>query len=1208
MPRPLTPPLRFRKSSLSVAVSACLLSFGASAIDLAQSPPGTVEPYVRPNVIISIDDSGSMGYRLDKESSTSSSRTTPNADGSWPVDTKRINVLKYALNSIFDPTHSKYDSGLLPDGKIRLAWQIMHNNGKAPDALSVDSGTGSTGAPQIKTNSMKVLEGTHRTNFLSFVNGIIANSGTPSHQMFSQADSYMRRPLSKNGPWSSNPGGNDSKSTEYLGCRRNYHIFMTDGRWNGTASGGSRDDHTKNVTLPDGTPYGTTSAASRPYNKLYHDAHSNTLADWAFRSWSDPLQTASALVGSIKPSVDYNKAPVEESFGADRNGTIAKLDRFWNPRYNPATWPHMVTYTIGFSKMAIEWPGFSSISGGTCTRSDSSICPPTEQVPFGYDGSFPDLVTGAVSWPQMNAENRRSLDLWHAALNGRGRFYAVEKGEDLEKAFRDIFGQINAATDPDFTSSATSGSNISRYDVGRFTAAYEPQNAWKGFLLAHTVKSNGEIEPAAGWGNKNTAELLDARSLNNRLILSWSDERGAGGKEKGGVSFEWATDQTYLSTAQKTWLRTDSTGNVDAEAKGKDRLDYIRGERSKEGNDVTGYTTAKPYRERKSRQGDIVNSVVWYAGPPSASYALKGYSAFTRAQQTREPMVYVGGNDGMLHGFSATNGEERIAYVPKGVIPKLRYLTARDYDSNHRYFVDGSPMTGDVDLNFATASPTSHSPDWRTLLVGTLGLGGRGYFVLDVTNPATSGTGAGFLKGRADSLVVLDRSRSDFEGERNCESYAGTAKAVCEQERIEDADIGHITAQPVVDDSDPLRSTQITLMNNNRWAVVLGNGYNSLNGRPVLLVQYLDGDRELLRIQATNDTKGTGNANDNGLSAPRVLDLNGDGRVDVVYAGDNLGNMWKFDLTSTSEIDWKVAFNGSPLFTATGPASLNSNNRNLPQPITAPPAVRANDRSGQSDLDDPATKYAVGGIMVAFGTGRNIAYNDPEANEVHSLYSVLDNTRYQVIDTTLGPRLQIITTLSGTCTPIPQPDCVPAPRALGTGVSAAKLARQKISELTGTSDGRVDAEVELDKENWAAGYNGWYLDLPAVGERLLKPIEFYDSSNILAVYTQVPAKGSDADPDVESCETIAVDEERQWLTLLNIMDGKRPSIQLIDYNNDGKYGAGDDDVSRVKIAKGAHNLIIQGNKVQDINVKNELELEMARMPEESSRPTWRQLR
>lgn len=77
MPRPLTPPLRFRKSSLSVAVSACLLSFGASAIDLAQSPPGTVEPYVRPNVIISIDDSGSMGYRLDKESSTSSSRTTP---------------------------------------------------------------------------------------------------------------------------------------------------------------------------------------------------------------------------------------------------------------------------------------------------------------------------------------------------------------------------------------------------------------------------------------------------------------------------------------------------------------------------------------------------------------------------------------------------------------------------------------------------------------------------------------------------------------------------------------------------------------------------------------------------------------------------------------------------------------------------------------------------------------------------------------------------------------------------------------------------------------------------------------------------------------------------------------------------------------------------------------------------------------------------
>ncbi|MDN8999644.1 hypothetical protein Q0P46_13895, partial [Staphylococcus aureus] len=78
----------------------------------------------------------------------------------------------------------------------------------------------------------------------------------------------------------------------YLGCRRNYHIFMTDGRWNGTASGGSQDDTSKDITLPDGTVYGSRTASSRPKNQLDADTYSNTLADWSFKSWGTRLQTA----------------------------------------------------------------------------------------------------------------------------------------------------------------------------------------------------------------------------------------------------------------------------------------------------------------------------------------------------------------------------------------------------------------------------------------------------------------------------------------------------------------------------------------------------------------------------------------------------------------------------------------------------------------------------------------------------------------------------------------------------------------------------------------------------------------------------------------------------------------------------------------------------------------------------------------------------
>ena len=153
---------------------------------------------------------------------------------------------------------------------------------------------------------------------------------------------------------------------------------------------------------------------------------------------------------------------------------------------------------------------------------------------------------------------------------------------------------------------------------------------------------------------------------------------------------------------------------------------------------------------------------------------------------------------------------------------------------------------------------------------------------------------------------------------------SGAQKTACDAVVAEDKDIGNITARPVLDENNPMRTTQITRMNNDRWAVVMGNGYNSTNQRPVLLIQYLDGNMELKRIAATADAVGTGKANDNGLSAPRLVDINGDGRPDVAYAGDNLGNLWKFDLTNVSDASWGVAFSGQPLFTAKGPASLGS--------------------------------------------------------------------------------------------------------------------------------------------------------------------------------------------------------------------------------------------------------------------------------------------
>ncbi len=1200
MPRTAAP--RFRKSLLALAAGAVLTPYSAWALDLAEAPPGVVEPYVRPNVIISVDDSGSMAWRVTSSSSGNNSITAPNADGSWPANASRMNILKYSLRSVFDTTHPKYDPSLLPDKKIRLAWQTMHNNGSASNAKNVDSGS-------MQTNSMRILQGSHRTNFLSFVNSLTPQNGTPSHLMFSQADAYMRRPLGTSSAWASEPG---TTGSPYLGCRRSYHIFMSDGRWNGGVSGGAQDNST-NFTLPDGMVYGGT-AAQQAQTRLYRDSFNNTLADWAFRSWSTSMQP-SGMTGTMQAAADYRAAPTTENFGNDKAGNPAILERYWNPRYNPATWPHMVTHTIGFSNDAVTWPGAPGI-----------IAPPAaERLPFSFNNasSFPDFVTGNHTWPTMGTgENVRALDLWHAALNGRGRFYAVTQGQDLEKAFREIFAQINTTTDPDLSSSATSGSNVSRSEVGKYTAAYEPDKFWKGFVTADKVRKDGTTYPDPLWNGKNTADLLDASTISSRFVLTWSD-KWASTAYQGGVPFKWASDESRLSTNQKLWLQKNTAGTDEGATKGQQRLDYIRGDKSLEGTDPTGYTAAKPFRQRQSIQGDIINSDVWYTGAPAADHLLKGYAAFVRANRARPGMLYVGGNDGMLHGFASLDGQEKLAYVPRGAIPALTLLTDPQYNNKHKYYVDGSPMSGDVDLNGGLQDPSdpnyaTYAPDWRTLLVGTMGLGGKGYFVLDVTNPTAAnlanGT-PGFAEANAAKLVRLDRTRGYAETAPNCSALpAGAEKTACDTLVAEDRDIGHITARPVRDDNDGMRTTQITRMNNNRWAVVLGNGYNSANQRPVLLIQYLDGAKELVRLPVTTEAAGTGIANDNGLASPRVVDINGDGLTDVVYAGDNQGNLWKFDLTSYNPSDWKVAFGGNPLFTARGSAALNGP-RSKVQPIFAAPTARANDRQMVVGSGASEKTVNVGGMMVAFGTGRNVTKTDPSSVDVQTLYSVLDNTRYRQISTPLGKRLEVHPG-GGVCPT--GADCVPTPAALGTGAATAKLAKRAFIEIDGGAYGAIDDIDLLDKTTWK-DWNGWYLDLPAIGERLLKPFDFYDASNLLTAWSQVPAKGSNVDPNVESCESTSVDGERQYRTFVNIMDGKAPSIAVVDKNKDGKFimKAGEDavtvtsgllaSISRAQVAKGPHS-IIKKDKFEnaDIDAKNRKE-NLAAMPEESLRPSWRQI-
>ena len=1104
----------FKKTVLGALIAAICAPHIAVAdpLDFSTLPPGLVSIPPTPNVVLSVDDSGSMSGQV----------------GGGDTKTKMFR-LKEALADVFN------DKLLLPDGKIRLSWQVMHNNGGATGAGSLTVGA---------VNSMKVLDDTHRTNFLAFAGSLTANNGTPSHKMMSQAYNYMKTGKGINSPWAYTPG---TKEAPYLGCRRSYHIFMTDGAWNGyTAAVLPGEEDNVNHTLPDTVVYDKDSIQTN----VYRGAQSNLLADWAMKMWREDLQTD--IANDIKPST-IDGVPTTETHGA------VALQRYWNPKHNPASWQHLVHFTIGYGSDAYSWPSAPKWS----LLDDDN---------YGAGGDYSKLVQGTATWvpnvlQNLNANN--PAELWHMAINSRGKFYPTGPGRkyDLKEAFRKIVENINLENTADVASMAASASTNIRTDLQRFTAGYDPKK-WSGYVRADKLDTSGNATPDAGWGtvgasHKTTGSKLDALAdISARVILTTNDSTNKG------VSFEWETGTTKLSAVQKALL--------DADTHGEKRVNFLRGDRTYEVSTGTPY-----FRIRDSRQGDIVNSNVWFVDKPASNYSFKGYKSFVAAHKGRLPMIYVGGNDGMLHGFSAVDGEEKIAYVPKAVIPELPKLSDPAYA--HRYYVDGSPFTGDV--NFADAiSP----PDWRTLLVGTLGAGGKGYFVLDVTQPGDKlGTTAStFTTGNALNLVVMDKTLHP-----SAPLTSGS----------DDEDIGHILAPPVMDDTNPFKTSQITMMNDNRWAVIMGNGYNSKNERPVLLIQYLDGAKELKKIVATgNQTLSSPvnavtdiNVRANGLSAPKPVDINSDGKTDVVYAGDLKGNLWKFDLTSSTPSDWSVATWGSatatpcntattickPLFTA-----VYSGKR---QPITAPPTVKANDRGA-------------GGMMVAFGSGVNVTDAQRSSTDVQSVYSILDNTRYKLnssgkliihSDTSDTPPGVIPAAISGTSDLVKQ-DMVGTAGIAGGGTSGAR-----------TFWNMTQNEVNYDSSKGAVK-QGWYFDFQVTGERVLRPMSFFDGSNNLMVFSVTPAYGGTGSTD-ESCDPAGT-PEKAYLTLMNIMDGKKPGVQVMDRNGDSFYNTSDDGVSRMTLPPGAVSSVA-GKKTIDITGGDKKTDKLARMPDQPMRPSWRQL-
>jgi len=495
----------------------------------------------------------------------------------------------------------------------------------------------------------------HRQRFFEWLQKVPHHFGTPLVQAMERAGAFYTGSAAgvessiANQPGISLTGPGTAPTST---CRPNYHVMMTDGLWNGGASGRGNVDNTAIAALPDGTPY----LPAAPYR----DTTAGTLADVAFHYWSQDAQP-----GLANDLERFYKDPT--------------LDlTFNNPKNDPATWQHMVNFTIG-----LGLGGFLDGTGGRLLWGGDT-----------YSGSYANLASGATLWPAATSGSANTVsDLWHAAINSRGEFFNVANPTSLRDAFKSIIGRINAGQ----TTSGQLGTSSRRVQSGTlsFDLIFDP-NTWSGSLRAFNVNADGSLAGLA-WTSDTTFTSGAGRS-----IFSWDTATQLG------ESFAWGS----YSNAEKFALFNNN----------QDLFNYLAGDRSLEG---------PTFRRRAQLLGDSIGSDLVVGARSDLGYSVLAGTAGTTYKAhvaLKKPVAYFGSNDGMLHAFR-NNGNEAFAYIPSNLLPKLKDLATNPFV--HAPRVDGPIVLGDAYLNGA----------WRSILLGGLGGGGKSFFGLDVTNVATSTSG-----------------------------------------------------------------------------------------------------------------------------------------------------------------------------------------------------------------------------------------------------------------------------------------------------------------------------------------------------------------------------------------------------------------------------------------------------------------------------------
>jgi type IV pilus assembly protein PilY1 len=626
-------------------------------------------------------------------------------------------------------------------------------------------------------------------------------------------------------------------------CQRNYAMLTTDGYWNRTDEPSSNYVPTRIERTPQGAtiPIGNPDAAAGVIRPRLDDGRlqgsnwvpggpgvDNTLADIAMYFFDTDLRN---------PSVS----------GTSCTGAIANQDVCQN-NVKPESPPFLPLESVLHQRMTTYALGLG-IAGQL-----------TYQAEYGTatSGSYAQLKSGAIAWPNPDPSSNgnsvitRADDLWHAAVNGRGRYYSASNPTDLATGLASALDTISSENGTG-AAGATSSQKPVNGDNFAFIAGYGTVT-WEGNVRALTIDtSTGLFNATPLWEAKNTLRAQVQASSDTRTIL-FRDTSVTGTQlapftytnlnSTGlGTPFVNACATGNYRLSQCAGLVAQGAAVQSAANDGANLVNYLRGRHGLE-DVTTNATTSRLFRARPHTPlGDIVNAAPAYIKRPPFRYTDAGYNTFAASNANRTGVLYVAANDGMLHALNATTGVEMWAYVPSMVMPNLYRLADANYDVNHRYFVDGTPIIGDV----------YHGGSWRTILVGGLGAGGRGYYALDITDPANP------------------RSLWEF-------SVAN------------DNDLGLTFGNPV-----------ITKNKAGVWVVAFSSGYNNVSpgdGNGHLFVRNAVTGAAIDKFStfvSPGTPAGTAGSPSELGKINAWLDIESDNTARRMYGGDMKGNLWRFD-------------------------------------------------------------------------------------------------------------------------------------------------------------------------------------------------------------------------------------------------------------------------------------------------------------------------